>query len=86
MDVITNRDMTDRTGPSGKQAALADDGASRNCRLSRHCSVRADLHVMTYHALIIDTHPVFHNCVVERAAINRRIRTNLDVATNTHAA
>src|SRR5579862_2061814 len=56
----------------------------RNTRLCRHHRMRANLDVVSHVHQVIQLHPLRDSRVVQRTAINRRVRSNLHVVPNLH--
>ena len=71
---------------SAKDASLADACAARNPHLPAEHAVLPDTDVVRNMHEIVDLHPVFDDRVGQRAAVDGRIRADLDIVTNPDAA
>ena len=77
--------MADGTRMAGKHAALADHRTAGKTALRGDCRMRANFDVMRNHYEVIYSHAVFEHRIVQRAAINRRIRTDFHVIADPYA-
>jgi hypothetical protein len=67
-------------------AVAADAHAPGDTRACGNRSMRADPHVVTDLNLVVELDAFFDDGVVYRAAIDRRVRADLDVGPDMHAA
>src|SRR5688572_22215732 len=78
-DVVANRQGIDHDGAAADHTALAELGAAGDARHRRHDRMRADAHVVCDLHEIVELHAVLDDRVLDRAAVDRRIRAYLDV-------
>ena len=84
--LIANTDVTGNSNRSPNQTAATDRGAAGDPRASGNGRLRTDAHVVANLHEIIYFHTVLNHRLLERAAIDRCVRTYLDVITDMHAA
>src|SRR5262245_61816297 len=64
---------------SANDDMMAERARSGNSRLRGDNRVCSDLYVVADMDQVVEFHPFGDPCVVERAAINRRVRADLDI-------
>ena len=85
-NIIANLDMTNGTRMSRQQTAFADLRAAGNRDRRCHRRMLTNMDVVPDHTQVINAHTVPNHRIVERTAVDRRIRTNFDVVANEYAA
>src|SRR5690606_9566561 len=85
-DVIGDLEMPDDAYRAADHAAAADPGAARDRRTACNRRVRTDPHVVRDLDLVVQLHAVFDDGVIQRAAIDRGVGTDLDIIAYAHGA
>jgi hypothetical protein len=84
--VICDRDVPGDTHRTSNSAMPPDAYAACNAGACRYRGVGADVDVMGDLNLVVEFHTVFYDGVVDRAAIDRCVRANLDIICDAHTA
>src|SRR6185436_13011883 len=85
-DVVADRQRIDHDGAAADHTALADFRAPCGARHRGHDGVRADAHVVRDLNEVVELDAVLDDRVLDRAAVDRRVRAYLDVVADDDAA
>src|SRR5687767_13487299 len=85
-DVVADRELATDSHLPADHAALTDRRAAGDTRLPRHDGVRTDMHVVGDVHLIVELHAVADHGVLDRAAIDRALRADLDIVADADRA
>src|SRR5688572_27191473 len=84
--VVADRELIDHYDTAADHTALADFRAARDSRHRGHYRVRADPSVVCNLHEVIELDAVLDDCVLDRAAIDRRVGADFDVVADHDAA
>src|SRR5690606_21377919 len=84
--VVADRKVADDADAAGDHTPPPDLRAAGDARPRRHRGVRADMHVVRNLHEVVDLHAVLDDGVLDGAAVDGRVRTDLDVVADQDAA
>src|SRR5690606_18666361 len=85
-DAVADLQVTGHAHLPGKHAIAADPGAAGDAHAAGHRGVGADVHVVGDLDQVVQAHVVFQHGVIDGAAIDGGVGTDLAVIADAHAA